>query len=76
MITAGVGPAVVALVVLGWWAGLERMAVMVLIAVCSGLSCGWGVAGAGAAGSAPVRDSGFVFSFFFRIFISCMYICI
>ena len=39
MITAGVGPAVVALVVLGWWAGLERMVVMVLIAVCSGLSC-------------------------------------
>ena len=33
------GPAVVVLVVLGWWASLERMAVMVMIAVRSGLSC-------------------------------------
>ena len=35
-----------------------------------------GAAGASAVGSAPVLDCGFVFSFFFRIFISCMYICI
>ena len=66
MITTGVGPAAVALVVLGWRAGLGRMAVMVSIAVRSGLSCRRGAAGAGAAGSAPVRDLGFVF-------LSCFY---
>ena len=53
-----------ALVVLGWRAGLGRMAVMVSIAVRSGLSCRRGAAGAGAAGS--VRDLGFVF-------LSCFY---
>ena len=55
-----------ALVVLGWRAGLGRMAVMVSIFVRSGLSCRRGAAGAGAAGSAPVRDLGFVF-------LSCFY---
>ena len=57
------GPAVVALVVLGWRARSGRMAVMVLITVRSGLSRRLGAAGAGAAGSAPVRKFGFV-SFF------------
>ena len=51
---------VVALVVLGWRAGLGQMAVMVLITVRSGLSCHLGAAGAGGVGSAAVRDSGFV----------------
>ena len=55
-----------ALVVLGWRAGLGRMAVMVSISVRSGLSCRRGAAGAGAAGSAPVRDLGFVI-------LSCFY---
>ena len=55
-----------ALVVLGWRAGLGRMAVMVSISVRSGLSCRRGAAGAGAGGSAPVRDLGFVF-------LSCFY---
>ena len=50
-----------ALVVLGWRAGLGRMAVMVSISARSGLSCRRGAASAGAAGSAPVRDLGFVF---------------
>ena len=35
-----------------------------------------GAAGVGVVESAPVRDCGFVFSFFLRIFISCIYICI
>ena len=60
-----------ALVVLGWRTGLGRMAVMVSIAVRSGLSCRWGAAGAGAAGSAPVRDLGFVFFFLF-LFVICI----
>ena len=30
------------LVVLGWWDGLERIEVVVLIAVRSGVSCRWG----------------------------------
>ena len=52
MITAGVGPAVVALVVLSP-----------------------GAAGAGAAGSAPVRDCGFVFlSSFVFLFLVCIYV--
>ena len=51
----------VALVALGWRAGSGRIAVMVLIAVRSGMSCRLGAAGAGAAGSASVSDSGFVF---------------
>ena len=57
------GPAVVEQVVLGWRAGSGRIAVMVLIAVRSGMSCRLGTAGAGAgaAGSASVSDSGFVF---------------
>ena len=55
-----------ALVVLGWRAGLGRMAVMVSIAVRSGVLCRRGAAGAGAAGSASVRDLGFVF-------LSCFY---
>ena len=50
----------VALVVLGWRAP-GRIAVMILIAVRSGMSCRLGAAGAGAAGSASVSDSGFVF---------------
>ena len=62
-ITAGMGPAVVALVVLGWRTGSGRMAVIVLIAVRSGLSCRLGAAGIGAAGSAPVIDFGFDFLF-------------
>ena len=55
-----------ALVVLGWRAGLGRMAVMVSISVRSGLSFRRGAAGAGTAGSAPVRDLEFVF-------LSCFY---
>ena len=51
-----VGLTVVALVVLGRWAGLGRMAVMVSITVRSRLSCSPGPADAGAARSAPVRD--------------------
>ena len=50
----------VALVVAGWRAGSGRTAVMVLIAVRSGLSCHLGAPGAGAVGSASVRDSGFI----------------
>ena len=69
-ITAGVGPAVVALVALGWRAGSGRLAVMVLIAVGSGMSCHLGVAGVGAAVSASVSDSGFVFVFVLLSFIS------
>ena len=57
----------VALVVLGWRAGSGRMAVMVLIAVCSGLSRRLGAAAAGTAGSALIRESGFVL-FFFLLF--------
>ena len=53
-------PTAVALVVLGWRAGSGRMAVMVLITVRSGLSRRLGAAGAGAAGSAPVREFGFI----------------
>ena len=63
----------VALVVLGWRAGSGRIAVMVLIAVRSGMSCHLGVAGAGAAGSASVSDSGFVFVLLsFISFLVCM----
>ena len=51
----------VALVALGWRAGSGRIAVMVLIAVRSGMSCRLGAAGAGAAGPASANDSGFVF---------------
>ena len=51
----------VALVALGWRAGSGRIAVKVLIAVRSGMSCRLGAAGAGAAGSASASDSGFVF---------------
>ena len=51
----------VALVALGWRAGSGRIAVMVLIAVRSGMSCRLGAAGAGTAGSASASDSGFVF---------------
>ena len=51
----------VVLVVLGWRAGSGRTAVMVLIAVRSGMSCRLGAAGASAAGFASVSDSGFVF---------------
>ena len=49
----------VALVVLAWRAGSGRMAVMVLIAVRSGLSSRLVAPGAGAAGSAPVREFGY-----------------
>ena len=63
----------VALVVLGWRAGSGRIAVMVSIAVRSGMSCRLGAAGAGAAGSASVSDSGFVFVL--RSFISSL-VCI
>ena len=45
----------------GWRAGSGRIAVMVLIAVRSGMSCRLGAAGAGAAGSASASDSGLVF---------------
>ena len=76
MITAGVGPAMVALVVLGWWAGLERMAVMVLIAVRSGLSCRRGRLVLALPGLRLLETADLFFSFFFLIFISCMYICI
>ena len=51
----------VALVALGWLAGSGRIAVMVLIAVRSGMPCRLGAAGAGAAGSASASDSGLVF---------------
>ena len=51
-----------ALVVLGWWAGLGKMVVLVSIAVRSGLSCRREAVGAGTAGSAPVRNSGFLLS--------------
>ena len=50
-----------ALVDLGWRAGSGRIAVMVLIAVRSGMSCRLWAAGAGAAGSASASDSGFTF---------------
>ena len=76
MITAGVGPAMVALVVLGWWAGLERMAVMVLIAVRSGLSCRRGRLVLALPGLPLLETADLFFSFFFLIFISRMYICI
>ena len=52
---------VVTLVALGWRACWGRIAVMVLIAVRSGMSCRMGAASAGAAGSASASDSGFVF---------------
>ena len=56
----------VALVVLGWRAGSGRIAVMVLIAVRSGMSCRLGAAGA-------VSDSGFVFVLLsFISFLVCM----
>ena len=46
---------------------------MVLIAVRSGMSCRLGAAGAGAAGSASVSDSGFVFVLLSVIsFLVCM----
>ena len=68
-----VGPAVVALAVLGWRTGSGRTAVMVLITVRSGMSCRLGAAGAGAAGSTSVSDSGFVFVLlFFITFLVCM----
>ena len=63
----------VALVVLGSRAGSGRIAVMVLIAIRSGISCRLGAAGAGAAGSASVSDSGFVFVLLsFISFLVCM----
>ena len=62
----------VALVVLGWRAGSGRMAVMVLIAVRSGLSRRLGAAGAGAAESAPVTEFGFVL--FFSLLFSFQYV--
>ena len=63
----------VALVALGWWAGSGRIAVMALIAVRSGMSRRLGAAGAGAAGSASVSDSGFVFVLLsFISFLVCM----
>ena len=50
-----------------------HIAVMVLIAVHSGVSCRLGAAGAGAAGSASVSDSGFVFVLLsFISFLVCM----
>ena len=61
------GPALVVLVVLGLWTGSGGMTVIVLIAVRSELLCGLGAAGAATAGSASVRDFGFVF-FFPRLF--------
>ena len=67
VITAGVGPAVVALVVLGWRVGSGRIAVMVLIAVRSGMSCRLGAAGAGAAGSAFHFISFFIFNYLSRV---------
>ena len=63
----------VVLVVLGWRACSGRIAVMVLIAVRSGMSCRLGAAGAGAARSASVSDSGFVFVLLsFISFLVCM----
>ena len=63
----------VALVALGWRAGSGRIAVIVLIAVRSGMSCRLGAAGAGVAGSASVSDSGFVFVLLsFISFLVCM----
>ena len=62
---------VVALVVLGWRAGSGRMAVIVLIAVRSGLLCRLGAAGAGAAGVCrPLSETSdsFLFSLFYFIF--------
>ena len=72
-ITAVVGPAAVALVALWWRAGSGRIAVMVLIAVRSGMSCRLGAAGAGAAGSASASDSGFVscYSLLFHFYYVC-----
>ena len=55
-------------------AGSGRMAVNVLIAVRSGLSRRLGAAGAGAAGSAPVREFGFVL--FFSLLFHFQYICV
>ena len=66
-INPGVGPALVVLVVLRWRTGSGGMTVIVLIAGRCGLSCGLGAAGAATAGSASVRDFGFVF-FFPRLF--------
>ena len=66
-------PAVVALVDMGWRAGSGCIAVMVLIAVRSGMSCRLGAAGAGAVGSAYASDSGFVFVLLsFISFLVCM----
>ena len=62
-----------ALVALGWRAGSGRIAVMVFIAVRSGMSCRLGAAGAGAAGSASASDSGFVFVLLYFIpFLICI----
>ena len=76
MITAGVGPTVVALVVLGWWAGLERMAVMVLIAVRSGLSCRRGRLVLALRGL-PLLETAdlFFLSSFVFLFLVCIYVC-
>ena len=72
-ITTGVRPAVVALVVLVWQAGSGRIAVMVLIAVHSGMSCRLGRLVLALRGSASVSDSGFVFiSLSFISFLVCM----
>ena len=49
------------------------MAVMVSIAVRSGLSCRLGAAGAGAAGSAPVREFGFVLFFSLLFYFQYVY---
>ena len=69
----GAWPAVVALVVLGWRAGSGRMAVNVLIADRSGLSRRLEAAGAGAAGSAPVREFEFVLFFSLLFHFQYMY---
>ena len=66
-------PAAVVLVVLGWRAGSWRMAVMVLIAVRSGLSRRLGAAGADAAGSAPVREFGFILFFSLLFYFQYVY---
>ena len=60
----------VVLVVLRLRAGLGQMAVTVSIAVRSGLSCPPGAVGAGAVGSAPVRDLGVSSSLISNLYIN------